>query len=193
MEYHRSPVLVFLALPPRGPNLGDLSEPRPPRRSSWPTAPRHRAYHWRHMLESLAGGSAPCETRQSLLPQRLVIMFFAAGASRGRQLPVRAPGEEPRLHIFMLDVVARLHLTIGLTNLRQHPFLVSDIGLDRVGDEKVRASPGHLGQPGQPLFGIRLQADAEGRASCVRHEHILARARYASFSPSSAMPIFDRR
>jgi len=57
---------------------------------------------------------------------------------------VGAPGEEPGLHIFMFDVVSRLHLAAGLANLRQQSFLVGDVRFDGIRNEKIGTSTGSL-------------------------------------------------
>lgn len=75
----------------------------------------------------------------------------------------------------MRDVVPRLHLTVRLADFRQHSLLIRNVGFNRVRDEKVRASPGNLCQPSQPLLDLRVEPDTEGRAACVRHEHMVSR------------------
>ncbi len=53
---------------------------------------------------------------------------------------VSAPREEPRLHIFVFDVMSRLDLSGGLASLRQQPFLVGNIGFDGIGDKEIGTS-----------------------------------------------------
>jgi len=116
---------------------------------------------------------APKPTRQSLLAQRLVMVFFPANALWNRQLVLGPPRQQPRLHVLVLDVMSRFDLAIRLTDLGQHPFLIGDVGFHGVRDQKIRTASRGLRQPGQPFLGFRLQPDAQGRAPCVCHEHIL--------------------
>jgi len=44
----------------------------------------------------------------------LGIVVFAANAFRRQEFAVRAPGKKPSLHIFVLDVMPGLYLSIGL-------------------------------------------------------------------------------
>jgi hypothetical protein len=145
------------------------------RRSAWPAGRRRQACPWPRKSESVAGALAPGETRRSLSALRLVIVRLAAGALRRRLLMLRTPRQQPCFHVFVFDVVAGLHLAFHLTDFSQHPLLIGDVRLDRIGDEKVGTSSRQPGQLGQPLLGVCLQTDAEGCAWCVRHEHILAR------------------
>ena len=94
---------------------------------------------------------------------------------------LRAPGEQPSFHGLALDIVARLDLSVRLTNLRKHAFLIGHVGLDGVGDQEIRAAAGSLRQPGEPFLDFGFQADAKGRAACVRHEHIVAHAQKYRF------------
>ena len=87
---------------------------------------------------------------------------------------VGTPGQQPRLHVFVLDVMAGLDLAVRLTDLGEHPLLVGHVGFDRIRDEKVGASPRNLGQFSQPPLDLRFQPDTQGRTPCVRHKHILA-------------------
>src|ERR1700733_13833126 len=103
------------------------------------------------------------------------MMRLAAGALRWRQLPVGPPRKQPRLHVLMGNVVPRPDLPLSVADLREHFFLIGNIGFDSIGDEKIRAAPGNLGQPGQPPLGVWLQTNAERCATCVRHEHTLSR------------------
>lgn len=88
---------------------------------------------------------------------------------------VGAPGEQPRLHVIVADVVAGFHLPVGLANFGQHPFLVGHIGFDRVGNQEIRAAAGSLGQPRQPFLDLGFEPDAKRSTRCVRHEHIVTR------------------
>ena len=87
---------------------------------------------------------------------------------------IRAPGQQPRFHIFVPDVVTGLHLPGGLLNLRAHTLLIGDIGFDGIGDKKIRASASFPGQIRKALFDGRLEPDTERGAGSVRHEHLLA-------------------
>jgi hypothetical protein len=59
---------------------------------------------------------------------------------------IRAPRQEPSFHIFVPDVVAGLHLPIGVPNFPQHSLLVGNVGFDGIGDQKVCASARLFGQ-----------------------------------------------
>src|SRR5450759_3467294 len=67
----------------------------------------------------------------TLAAQRLVIVIFtvysAASALRNRQLAIGSPGQQPRLHVLVFDVVSRLDLAIRLPNLGQHSLLIGDV------------------------------------------------------------------
>ena len=142
--------------------------------SAWPNERLHRACPLPRTPESLAASPALPETRQSLPAQLLAVVSLSADAPRRRQFVLRAPGEQPSLHVLALDVVARLHLTVRLLNLGQHSFLIRNVRLDGIRDQEVGTAAGSLRQPGQASFDLRFQADTEGGAACVRHEHILA-------------------
>ena len=58
----------------------------------------------------------------------------------------RTPREKPRLHVLVLDVVAGVHLTVGLPNFRQQPLLVGKIHFYGIGHEEIGASACSLGQ-----------------------------------------------
>lgn len=88
-------------------------------------------------------------------------MPLAANTFGKRQLVVRTPGKEPGFHVLMPDVMPGLHLPVCLAQFRQHLFLVGNVGLNGIGDEKIRAAAGGLCQPGQPLFGGRFQPDTK--------------------------------
>lgn len=88
---------------------------------------------------------------------------------------VSAPGEQPCLHVLTGDVVVRLNLAVRLPHLCQQAFLISHVGFNRIRNQEVRAAAGRLRQLGQPTLDFRFQANAEGCAPCVRHEHIIAR------------------
>lgn len=60
-----------------------------------------------------------------------------------------APGEEPGLHIFVANIVARLNLAVGDAKVRTKALLVGEVGLHRIGDEKVGAAAGLFGELGQ--------------------------------------------
>lgn len=87
---------------------------------------------------------------------------------------IGAPGQQPRLHILVPDVMAGLDLPVGLLNLRPQALLIGNVGFDGIGDEEIRAAARLLGQLREALFDARLEPDAEGRAGSVRHKHILA-------------------
>lgn len=69
---------------------------------------------------------------------------------------IRAPGQQPGFHVLVPNVVTGLHLPVGLLNLRSHAFLVGNIRFDGIGNEKIRASAGLLGQFRESLFDGRL-------------------------------------
>lgn len=73
----------------------------------------------------------------------------------------RAPGQQPGSHVLVPDVVAGLHLPVGLLNLRAHALLVGNVGFDGIGDEEIRASASLLGQFRETPFDGRLEPDAE--------------------------------
>ena len=141
--------------------------------SAWPNDRLRRACPLRHAPESLAASPEPAETRRPLPAQLLAVMSLAADALRRRQFVVRAPGEQPRLHVFTRDVMPGLDLAVSLADLGQHSLLVGNVRLDGIRDQKVRAAPGSLRQAGQAPFDLRFQADAESCTTCVRHEHIV--------------------
>lgn len=87
---------------------------------------------------------------------------------------VRAPGEQPRLHVLGADIVACLDLTVGLTDLGQHSFLICHVAFDGVGDQEVGTAAGGLGEPSQAPFDLWFQTNTESGTTCVRHEHMLA-------------------
>src|ERR1035437_8595454 len=175
MECFRSPARGFQARPPLGPGGDDIVEFRPWRQSAWRAVPPPPVCPAPRKREFPAGGSVPMQTRQSLVAQRLVIMFFAAGALWNRQLAIGSPGQQPGLHVLVLDVVSRLDLAIRLTNLGQHSLLIGDVNFHSVRNQKIRAAPGGLRQPRQALLGVRFEPDAKGCTPCVCHEHTLAR------------------
>ena len=74
-------------------------------------------------------------------------MVLAARTSGRGQLVIGAPGQEPRLHVLVLDLVARFDLAIRLADFGQHPLLVGNIGLHGIGNQKVRASTRGLREP----------------------------------------------
>src|SRR5712692_7612611 len=87
-----------------------------------------------------ARGDQTISTRTGFPSRCLGIVIFAANAFRRWEFVVRAPGEQPSFHVLVLDVVPRLYLTICLTNLCKHSFLVSDVRLDCIGNKEVRTS-----------------------------------------------------
>ena len=87
---------------------------------------------------------------------------------------IRAPGQEPRFHVLVPDIVARLHLPVGLLNLRPHALLVGNVGFDSIGDEEIRAAARLLGQFRETSFDGRLEPDTERGTGSVRHKHLLA-------------------
>lgn len=159
------------------PSTDVLSELPPTKRFSLPILPPHPVCPLPHKHESPATAFEPAETRQSLTAQFLVVVAPAADALRRRQLSVSSPRKQPGLHVLMRDVVARLDLAIRLADFRQHSFLVRNVRFHRIGDKEIRTAPGNLRQPGEALLGVGFQSYAQGRASCVRHEHTLPRSR----------------
>ena len=91
-----------------------------------------------------------------LAAQLLVVMVLATGTLRRRQFVTGSPGKQPGLHIFVADVVAGLDLTIGLAELREQPHLIRDVGINGVGDQKIRATSGSLGQTSETFLGLRF-------------------------------------
>jgi len=87
---------------------------------------------------------------------------------------VRAPGEQPGLHVLAPDVVAGFYLSVRLPHFGQHSFLVGHIRFDCIGNQEIRAAAGGFGQTGQPPLDFRFEPNAKRAASCVRHEHIIA-------------------
>jgi hypothetical protein len=77
----------------------------------------------------------------------------------------------------MADVVAGFYLTVRLADVGEHPLLIGDVGFDCIGDKEIGAAAGGFGQLREPLFDLRLEADAEGSGGCVRLKHIMARGR----------------
>lgn len=53
---------------------------------------------------------------------------------------IGSPGQKPRLHILMPNIMAILDLPFGLAHFRQHALLIGDVGLHGIGDEEVRAA-----------------------------------------------------
>jgi len=145
------------------------------RRCAWPAVMPPRVCLRPRTHESPASEPAQEATRQSLPAQGFGVMGFPADAFRRRHFVLRAPGEQPGFHVFIPDIVARLYLTVGLTNLRQHALLIGHVRLDGVRNQEIRAAAGTLGQPSQAFLDLGFQADAEGAATCVRHEHIITR------------------
>jgi len=143
--------------------------------SASPSERLHRACPLPRTPESLAAAPEPTETRRSLPAQFLAVVSLSADALRRRQLVVRAPREQPGLHILTTDVVASSDLPVRLPNLRQHSFLVRIVRLDGIRDQEIGAAARRFGQAGQPPFYLRFQADAERSTTCVRHEYILTR------------------
>lgn len=99
---------------------------------------------------------------------------FAANAFGWRQFVSGTPGKQPRLHVLVANVVAGLCLPISKTKVRAEPFLVGEIGFDSISNEKVGASTGIFGQPGEAFLSVSFQADTEGASFCVCHEHSMA-------------------
>ena len=108
-------------------------------------------------------------------PRRLVGVDFTADTFRRRQLTIRAPGKQPGFHVFVPDVVAGLHLAVGLAHFREHALLVCDVGFDGIGNQEIGAPARGFGQFCEPALGGGLEAYAKSRASCVRHEHRITR------------------
>ena len=103
--------------------------------------------------------AAGCEV--VLAAQRLVVVVPATGALGKREFAIRSPGQQPSLHIFVADVVTGFDLTIGLPHFCEQPLLVGDVGVNGVGNEKIRTAAGSLGQTSEPFLGPRLQPYAE--------------------------------
>jgi hypothetical protein len=91
-------------------------------------------------------------TRQSLTARHFIAVLCAAGAFWQRQFTISAPGKQPRLHVFVLNVVPCCHFAIRLAKLRQHSFLVRHAGFDRVRNEKIGTPPRSLRELSQPLL-----------------------------------------
>ena len=87
---------------------------------------------------------------------------------------IRAPRQQPGFHVLVPDVVAGLHLPVGLLNFRLYAFLVGNVRFDGIGDEEIRASASLLGQFREAPFDGRLEPDTERCTGSVRHEHLLA-------------------
>lgn len=100
-----------------------------------------------------------------------LVVVAAADALGRRQFVVSTPGEQPGLHVLGFHVVPGLHLTVRQAGFRQQSLLVGDVGLDRIGDQKVGTAAGFPGQTGQPSLGFRLEPDAEGRAFAFVSTH----------------------
>lgn len=149
---------------------------RQPQQSGWLNEPRHRACPWQRTPESLAASRAPAVTRRSLPPRLCTVVSLAADARRRRQFVVRAPGEQPGLHVLVSDIVACFDLAVRFSNRSQHSFLIGNVRLDGIRDQKVRTASRGLRQPRQAPFNLRPQADAQGGTACVRHEHMVTRA-----------------
>lgn len=92
-----------------------------------------------------------------LAAQRLVVVVPATGALGKREFAIRSPGQQPSLHIFVADVVTGFDLTISLPHLSEQPLLVGDVGVNGVGDEKIRTAARSQGQTSEPFLGPRLQ------------------------------------
>jgi hypothetical protein len=90
---------------------------------------------------------------------------------------IRSPGQQPSSHVFMPDVVAGFDAAILLAHFPRNPFLVGNVRLDCVRNEEIRAPAAAFRKLRKAPLCLRPEPDAERRASCVRHEHILARAR----------------
>ena len=124
-------------------------------------------------------------------------MDFTADTFRRRQLTIRAPGKQPGFHVFVPDVVAGLHLAVGLAHFREHALLVCDVGFDGIGNQEIGAPARGFGQFCEPALGGGLEAYAKSRASCVRHEHRITREGRISKSRNgherrSAETLFDK-
>lgn len=87
---------------------------------------------------------------------------------------IRAPGQQPSLHVLVPDVVTGLYLPAGLLNLRPHALLVGNVGFHGIGDEEIGASPGLVDQLREALFDGWLEPNTERRTGSVRHKHKLA-------------------
>jgi len=82
---------------------------------------------------------------------------------------VGTPRQKPRLYILLSDVVT-LHLTIRLADFGQHSFLVCDVELHCVRNEKVRAWAGSSRELCEAPLNLRFKPDAEGCTSGVCHK-----------------------
>ena len=101
-------------------------------------------------------------------------MDFAADTFGRWQLALRAPGKQPGPHVFVPDVVAGLHLAVGLAHLCKDALLIGDVGFDGIGNQKIGAAARGFRQLGEAALGFGLEAYAERSATCVRHEHSIA-------------------
>lgn len=91
MEYLQSPTLGFQARFRRDPGMDDFQELRGWQQSVWLAVPLLQVCRAPRKRELLAIGFVPGRTRQSLLAQRLVVVYFAAGALWNGQLMIGAP------------------------------------------------------------------------------------------------------
>ena len=80
------------------------------------------------------------------------------------------------------------YLLVRLANLSQHSFLIRDIGFNGIRNQEIRTASGSLSQLRQPLFCLRLKTHAKRSASCIRHEHIMARYAYSNTTTFARLP-----
>ena len=90
----------------------------------------------------------------------IVTMHLSADADGWRQLVFVTPRKQPCLHGVVRNVVTGNNIGVGFPEFRKQKLLIGDEGLHGVRDEPVGASTGALGQSGQPLLDLRLEADA---------------------------------
>src|SRR5947208_8752429 len=64
-----------------------------------------------------------------LAAQWVIVVVFATNTSGRRQFLFGTPGEQPRLHILMANVVTCLGPAVGLTHFGQHALLVGNVRL----------------------------------------------------------------
>jgi hypothetical protein len=168
----RSRVLACSVLSRADQDKGACEELRQSQRYELPVAPQLQVCLALHKNESREVAPVPSGTRQyqkvrvrltpiwqDLAAECLIIMILATSTFRRWQFVISSPGKQPGFHVFVFHVVARFYLAIRLTNLRPDAFLVINIGLYCIGDEKISAPARFFGQFCQLLLGFCLQSD----------------------------------
>ena len=102
-------------------------------------------------------------------------MDFTADTFGRWQLAIRAPGKQPSLHVFVADVVAGLHLAVGLAHFRENALLVGNVRFDSIGNQEIGAAARSFRKLCEATLGAGLEAYAESRTPCVHHEHRITR------------------